>query len=49
MTTEELQAILQDPKKLTLKEIKQVIYELKQDCFDMKLFGKKAGREIVCK
>lgn len=35
MTTEELHEILDDEnKKLPLKELKQAIYELKQDCFN---------------
>ncbi len=35
MTTAELHEILDDEnRKLPLKELKQVIYELKQDCFN---------------
>ena len=30
----ELQAILRNPKKLSLKKIKHIIYELKKDCYD---------------
>ena len=34
MTTEKLQAILKGPKKLTLNEIKEILYNLQNDCFD---------------
>lgn len=35
MTTTELHKILDDDnKKLSLAELKQVVYELKQDCFE---------------
>lgn len=32
MTTEKLQQILQSDKALTLNEVKEIIYELKNDC-----------------
>lgn len=33
MTTEELHLILDNPrKKVTVKELKQIVYELKMDC-----------------
>lgn len=34
MDTNELQEILQSDKKLTLKDVKEIIYKLMRDCFD---------------
>ena len=49
MTPAELQKILQGDDKLTIKQIKEIIYELKNDCFDeiIKLHKKQKEIEII--
>lgn len=48
MTTEQLHEILDnDEKKLTVAELKQVIYELKQDCFNEMRKTKLASRDYI--
>ncbi len=34
MEASELQSILNSDKKLTVKEVQNILYELKQDCFN---------------
>ena len=43
MTTEELQKILQSDEQLSLNEVKQIIYELKNDCVQYNEDQFKAG------
>lgn len=43
MTTEKLQQILQSDKELTLSEVKEIIYELKNDCVMFKEDRYEAG------
>lgn len=42
MTPAELQKILRSDEKLTVKQVKEIIWELKQDCFDKiyEMYGK---------
>lgn len=45
MTAKDLQSILRSPKKLTIEKVRDILWELREDCFNETLKDLKKGQE----